>query len=89
MDNQIRIKYKKGNIVATLNSDTPSLDELVKFIVETKNIVLDEIKCECNEDNFDCSYFEQAIKDVIVEELDKLKIDDESYNEALFKVKNI
>ena len=88
MDNQIRIKYK-GNIVATLNSDTPSLDELAKFIVETKNIVLDEIKCECNEDNFDCSYFEQAIKDVIVEELDKLKIDDESYNEALLKVKNI
>lgn len=88
MDNQIRIKYK-GNIVATLNSDTPSLDELVKFIVETKNIVLDEIKCECNEDNFDCSYFEQAIKDVIVEELDKLKIDDESYNETLLKVKNI
>lgn len=88
MDNQIRIKYK-GNIVATLNSDTPSLDELVKFIVETKNIVLDEIKCECDEDNFDCSYFEQAIKDVIVEELGKLKIDDESYNEALLKAKNI
>lgn len=88
MDNQIRIKYK-GNIVATLNSDTPPLDELVKFIVETKNIVLDEIKCECDEDNFDCSYFEQAIKDVIVEELGKLKIDDESYNEALLKAKNI
>lgn len=88
MDNQIRIKYK-GNIVATLNSYTPLLDELVKFIIETKNIVLDEIKCECDEDNFDCSYFEQAIKDVVVDELDKLKIDEESYNQAISKVKNI
>ena len=87
-NNQIRIKYK-GNIAAALNSDTPSLDELVKFIVETKNIVLDEIKCECDEDNFDCSYFEQAIKDVIVEELEKLKIDEECYNEAISKVRNI
>ncbi len=88
MDNQIRIKYK-GNLVATLSSDTPSLDELVKFIVETKNIELDAIKCECDEENFDCSYFEQAIKDVIADENNKLKIDDEKFQEAISKIKNI
>lgn len=81
MGNKIIIKYDNEKI-AELDTDTPSLDDLVNFITAKQDMDVSLIKCECASEGFDSTFFEQAMKEAITEELECLKLDKGSYEEA-------
>lgn len=87
MENNIRIKYK-GEVVTELSPNTPSLDAFVKFVIDSKNIDVEQIACECDAKDFDCSFFEQAIRETVSDELNLLAINHEKFQEALSKIQN-
>lgn len=82
MGNKIIIKYN-NKIIAELDTDTPSLDDLVNFITAEQDMDISLIKCECATEGFDSAFFEQAIKEAVKDELDCLKLDKESYEKAM------
>lgn len=77
------IKYK-GELVATIKPDTPSLEELKTFVIrERDNMDVKQIRCECDTEGFDGQYLEDAIRQAIQEELEKLKLEKETFEDKM------
>lgn len=87
MANEITILYK-GQKIAKIKTNTPSLSELVKFVTDTENIDVSQIACECPAENFDTEFFAQAVREAIEEEISSLKLNKEKYDQCIQKCKD-
>lgn len=86
MANEIIILYR-GQQIAKLKTNTPSLSELVKFVTDTEKIDVSQITCECPAENFDTDFFAQAVREAIEEEVSSLKLNKEKYDQCIQKCK--
>lgn len=84
MENKILIKYK-DRIITTIDTNTPDLNGLKKFVLDEidNNIDYDSIKCECYNDNFDTDFLTTAIANAIKEEIELLRLDKSGFEKAI------
>ncbi|MCI5670600.1 MAG: hypothetical protein SOR23_01320 [Candidatus Enterosoma sp.] len=78
MANEISILYN-NELVTKLRANTPSMDELVKFITDTENINVSQITCKCDSDDFDADFFTDALREAIKDELSAMKLNKENF----------
>lgn len=88
MDNKIIIKFgeKIGDI--ELESNTPNLDEFIKFVVENRDkIKIKDIEVNCSNKDFDSKGFQTIIVNSIENFLKKIEINEKQFNEQIEKLK--
>lgn len=80
-----KIKVSLFNKVAIeLDSDNPDIRKLVEKIVDNRDkIVLNDVKIECKESNFDSKGFEKIVIALISKTLNEIKINEKELEEAL------
>ncbi len=88
MENKITVKYKDA-VIQEISPNTPSFSELKQFILKKKDeINLDYLVCSCDKKDFDIKTFSDVLKETIQDELSKLNLDFEKYQEAINAYKN-
>ena len=89
MGNDISVKYK-GERVATIKPDTPSLEELKTFVIRKRdNMDVKQIRCECDTEGFDGQYLEEALRQAIQEELEKLKLEKKAFEDKMRSINEV
>lgn len=80
-----KIKVSLFNKVAIeLDSDNPDIRKLVEKIVDNRDkIVLNDVKIECKESNFDSKGFKKIVVALISKTLSEIKINEKELEEAL------
>lgn len=87
MENKILIKYKDKSI-AIIDTNTPDLNDLKKFVINQINDGIDcnLIKCECDNVEFDTNFLTTAIVSAIKDEIELLKIDKKEFETAMEQI---
>lgn len=81
--NSISIKVICGEKIFSISNDSPSFDDIIKFIIENPDYDLNEIKIDCSEKNFDNDTFKFALVESLIEIKEKLKIEKDKYDSLL------
>lgn len=82
----IEVLYN-NEIVETINPNNPSLDKLKDFVLDhRKDLNVDLIKCSCDKENFDNETFIKVLKESIKEELENLKLNEESFQNSMKEI---
>lgn len=84
-NNQIKIIFNETNIII-LESDRPNFPDIINAVVKEKYDI-SQLKVECDNDKFDAESFEIALKEVISNIQEKIRIEDELLQEAIEKTK--
>lgn len=82
MENDILVKLNEETTVS-ISSDSPDLSELVRKLIQIKELNIDKIVVESVSSNFDKDSFEQAIKEAVKEIREELILNKESYEKAI------
>lgn len=83
---KVILKINKKEI--ELTSNTPDMQKIIDFIVENReNINVDEISIETNDEQFDKNGFEEMIKEVVNEYLNKIKLEEDELDRLLKELK--
>lgn len=84
-NNQIKIIFNEANIII-LESDRPNFPDIINAVVKEKYDI-SQLKVECDNDKFDAESFEIALKEVISNIQEKIRIENELLQEAIEKTK--
>lgn len=84
-NNQIKIIFNETNIII-LESDRPNFPDIINAVVKEKYDI-SQLKVECDNDKFDAESFEIALKEVISNIQEKIRIENELLQEAIEKIK--
>lgn len=84
-NNQIKIIFNETNIII-LESDRPNFPDIINAVVKEKYDI-SQLKVECDNDKFDAELFEIALKEVISNIQEKIRIENELLQEAIEKTK--
>lgn len=84
-NNQIKIIFDETNIII-LESDRPNFPDIINAVVKEKYDI-SQLKVECDNDKFDAESFEIALKEVISNIQEKIRIENELLQEAIEKTK--
>ncbi len=84
-NNQIKIIFNETNIII-LESDRPNFPDIINAVVKEKYDI-SQLKVECDNDKFDAESFEIALKEVISNIQEKIRIENELLQEAIEKTK--
>ena len=82
-NNQIKIIFNETNIII-LESDRPNFPDIINAVVKEKYDI-SQLKVECDNDKFDAESFEIALKEVISNIQEKIRIENELLQEAIEK----
>lgn len=84
-NNQIKIIFNESKIII-LESDRPNFPDIINAVVKEKYDI-SQLKVECDNDKFDAESFEIALKEVISNIQEKIRIENELLQEAIEKTK--
>ena len=84
-NNQIKIIFNETNIII-LESDRPNFPDIINAVVKEKYDI-SQLKVECDNDKFDAESFEIALKEVISNIQEKIRIENELLQEAIENTK--
>lgn len=84
-NNQIKIIFNETNIII-LESDRPNFPDIINAVVKEKYDI-SQLKVECDNDKFNAESFEIALKEVISNIQEKIRIENELLQEAIEKTK--
>lgn len=84
-NNQIKIIFNETNIII-LESDRPNFPDIINAVVKEKYDI-SQLRVECDNDKFDAESFEIALKEVISNIQEKIRIENELLQEAIEKTK--
>lgn len=84
-NNQIKIIFNETNIII-LESDRPNFPDIINAVVKEKYDI-SQLKVECDNDKFDAESFEIALKEVISNIQEKIRIENELLQEVIEKTK--
>lgn len=88
MENDILVKLNEVTTVS-ISSDSPDLSELVRKLIQIKELNIDKIVVESVSSNFDKDSFEQAIKEAVKEIREELILNKESYEKAIKQLQDL
>lgn len=81
-NNKIEVFYNKDKI-CIIDSDSPSLSEIVNKVILRDIVDYNLIKCETNIDNFDTGGFEEVLINTIKSIKGQLKSNIDSYSKVI------
>lgn len=88
MENKITIKFSEELNDIHLESNTPDLDGLIRFVVENKErINVERITVICDDTNFDKKGFSEILKKSIKDFLEKIVLNEKQFKEQIEIIK--
>lgn len=90
MENKIIIKFGNQLNDIELESNTPNIDSLIKFVIDNRNkINVEDIEVTCDDKNFDEQGFQMIIVNSIKKFLEKIALNEEQFQIQIEKLKEV